>query len=166
MTLYDFGNFFPRAWNRVIRTPIIRGSMASCGKHVSIGKGFRAAGISNISVGHHVSLGSDNHFLTTIATVTIGDYVMTSTNVTFITGGHDYRDKDRPMILIPENEKPPEIDQPIVLEGDNWIGANVTILKGVTIGYGAVVAAGAVVTKSVPPYTIVGGVPAKVIKQR
>lgn len=54
----------------------------------------------------------------------------------------------------------------MVFEGDNWIGANATILKGVTIGEGAVVAAGAVVTKDVAPYTIVGGVPAKYIGDR
>ena len=46
------------------------------------------------------------------------------------------------------------------------VGCNVTILKGVTIGRGSVVAAGAVVTKSCPPYSIIGGVPAKIIKQR
>lgn len=47
-----------------------------------------------------------------------------------------------------------------------WIGCNVTIFKGVTIGRGCVVAAGAVVTKSCPPYSVIGGVPAKVIKKR
>lgn len=47
-----------------------------------------------------------------------------------------------------------------------WIGCNVTILKGVTIGRGSVVAAGAVVTKSCPPYSIIAGVPAKFIRQR
>ncbi len=70
------------------------------------------------------------------------------------------------MKSIGDDEKLPENDQDIILEGDNWIGANAIILKGVTIGYGSIVAAGAVVTKSVPPYSIVGGVPAKVIKPR
>ena len=54
----------------------------------------------------------------------------------------------------------------VVIGNDVWIGARATILEGVTIGDGAVVAAGAVVTKEVPPYAIVGGVPAKIIKYR
>ncbi|UUX35071.1 DapH/DapD/GlmU-related protein [Fundicoccus culcitae] len=53
---------------------------------------------------------------------------------------------------------------PIVIEEDVWIGANATILKGVTIGKGSVVAAGCVVNKDVPPYSVVGGIPARVIK--
>lgn len=52
------------------------------------------------------------------------------------------------------------------MQDDVWIGRNVTILSGVTIGQGAVIVAGAVVTKDVPPYVIVGGVPARVIKYR
>ena len=63
-------------------------------------------------------------------------------------------------------EKLPENDAPIVIEDDVWCGANVTILKGVTIGRGSIVAAGAVVTTSFPPYSIIGGVPAKFLKKR
>lgn len=55
--------------------------------------------------------------------------------------------------------------QPVIIEDDVWLGARVTVLKGVTIGHGAVVAAGAVVTKDVPPNTLVGGVPAKFIRE-
>jgi acetyltransferase-like isoleucine patch superfamily enzyme len=53
---------------------------------------------------------------------------------------------------------------PVVLEDDVWLGARVTVLKGVHIGRGAVVAAGAVVTRDVAPYTLVGGIPARVIR--
>lgn len=67
---------------------------------------------------------------------------------------------------VTDAEKTPEQDAPVIIEDDVWCGANVTILKGVTIGRGSVVAAGAVVTKSFPPYSIIGGVPAKLIKIR
>jgi len=63
-------------------------------------------------------------------------------------------------------QKRPEDDLPVTLEDDVWIGANVTILKGVTIHSGSVVAAGAVVTKDVPNDAVVGGIPAKVLKYR
>ncbi|HSJ66766.1 MAG TPA: acyltransferase [Anditalea sp.] len=55
--------------------------------------------------------------------------------------------------------------KPIIIEDDVWISSRATILKGVTIGKGAVVGAGSVVTKDIPPYTLVGGVPAKAIKK-
>lgn len=64
------------------------------------------------------------------------------------------------------NDKLLENDAAVVIEDDVWTGANVTILKDVTIGRGSVVAAGAVVTKSCPLYSIIGGVPAKVLKMR
>ena len=68
--------------------------------------------------------------------------------------------------MIDVKQKLPQNDQSVIIEDDVWIGANVTILKGVTIGRGSVVAAGAVVTKTFPPYSIIGGVPAKIIKMR
>lgn len=65
---------------------------------------------------------------------------------------------------IDEDIKPKGFDHDVIIEKDVWIGSNVTILEGVTIGRGATIAAGAVVNKDVPPYSIVGGVPAKFIK--
>lgn len=63
------------------------------------------------------------------------------------------------------NRQEPGRSAPIIIEDDVWLGARSIVLKGVTIGRGAVVAAGAVATRDVPPYTMVGGVPAKVIRR-
>ncbi len=65
---------------------------------------------------------------------------------------------------ITENIKPKGYDHDVMVEEDVWIGSNVTLLSGVTVGRGATVAAGAVVQKSMPPYCVCGGVPAKFIK--
>ncbi|WP_404427746.1 acyltransferase [Ureibacillus chungkukjangi] len=77
-----------------------------------------------------------------------------------ISEGVTIRDSDDHQILYEGYQ----MTAPIVIEDHVWIGLNATILKGVTIGKGAIVAAGAVVTKDVPAHSIVGGVPAKVIK--
>lgn len=65
---------------------------------------------------------------------------------------------------ITEVNKPKGYDKDVIIEKDVWIGSNVSILAGVHVGRGSTIAAGAVVNKDVPPYSIVGGVPAKVIK--
>jgi acetyltransferase-like isoleucine patch superfamily enzyme len=64
------------------------------------------------------------------------------------------------------HERRPEDEEEIVIEDDVWIGTRVIILKGVRVGRGCVIAAGTILTRSVPPYSIVGGVPGKVIRQR
>lgn len=92
--------------------------------------------------------------------VSIGRDVMIADQVTIRDTDHVIDDCDRPMI------EQGITTAPVIIEDDVWIAHGAKILKGVTIGRGSVIAAGAVVTKDVPPNAIVGGVPAKVIRYR
>lgn len=90
--------------------------------------------------------------------VQIGDRVYTSPFTQIIAVNHVFDDPNRPFV------EQGITAQGIVVEDDVWLGAGAVITDGVRVGKGAVVAAGAVVTKDVPPHTVVGGVPAKIIK--
>lgn len=92
--------------------------------------------------------------------IVIGNNVMVGPNVVIRAADHGHGMTSVPMRL--------QLHHPgvIWIEDDVWIGANSTVTRNVTIGQGAIVAAGAVVTKNVPPYTVVGGVPARVLRQR
>ncbi len=92
--------------------------------------------------------------------IVLGKFVLMGPGVRIHATNHTFADTGIPMMLQPLREAD------VVIEDDVWLGANVVVTAGVSIGQGAVVAAGAVVTKDVPPYAIVGGVPAKVIKSR
>lgn len=166
MTIYDFLQLIPRMWNKLVVSPIKVISLASHGKRVYIGRNVKFYGISNVVVGNDVSIGADSMLMCTNAKIIIGDHVMTGPKVTLITGIHRIDLIGRYMTTVKHSEKLPDNDKDIIIEGDNWIGSNSIILKGVRIGRGAIVAAGAVVTKDVPPYSICGGVPACVIKKR
>lgn len=163
--MYILFDYSSRAFYKIFVMPCKKSMFKTCGKNVIIGKNSSIT-YKNISVGNNVSIGKNAEFICTRAEIKIGDHVMFGPHVFMITGGHRTDIQGRFMDEITNDEKRPEDDKNIVLEGDNWIGANAIILKGVTIGKGAVVAAGAVVTRDVPEYCIVGGVPAKVIKMR
>lgn len=106
----------------------------------------------NITVGKNVFINACCHFQDH-GGITLGDGCLIGHNVVFATLNHDKNPASRAHMT----------PAPIVLGRNVWVGSNSTILPGVTIGDGAIVAAGAVVTKDVPANTIVGGVPAKVI---
>ena len=154
-----------KVFHRFIIMPWEKAMLGSCGKAVLLAKGCDFTW-RNVYIGDHVSIGPNARLLCTRARIIIGNYVMFGPNVSIITGGHRMDVVGRYMISISDSEKLPENDKDIVLEGDNWIGANVTILKGITVGKGAVVAAGALVTKDIPAFSIWGGVPAKQIGVR
>ena len=101
----------------------------------------------------------------------IGNYVSIASNVWFILGGNhqmntysNYPIASMFIDLCPEKDA--QTKGKIIIEDEVWIGANVTILSGIKIGKGAIIAAGSVVTKDVPSYSIIGGNPAKIIRYR
>lgn len=156
----------PKTWNKWVSSPLKTQLFGTCGNRVYLGPKFTAIGWNNIYAGNNIFIGAECRFLCTRAAVRIGDDVMFGPRVMVISGDHRINITDRPMITLTDDDKEPEDDQAICFDGDNWIGANAIILKGVHIGKGAVVAAGAVVTKDVPEMAIVGGIPAKVIRYR
>ena len=152
--------------NKLFAESAKRKMCKSCGKKVTFGMRSTVSGWENLSIGEDVVIGNDCCFLTTRAEIKIGDHVVFGPDVKIVTGNHVVDVPGKFMSEFTDADKRPSDDSDVVLEGDNWIGANAIILKGVTIGYGAVVAAGAVVTKDVEPYGIVGGNPARLIKRR
>lgn len=110
-----------------------------CGRQVSIGRGCQ---------------------LTCTEGITLGDDVLFGPGVIAVSNNHVFADPTR-------NIRDQGLHgAPIIVEDDVWVGANAVLLPGVTIGRGAVVAAGAVVTADVAPYTVVGGIPARVVSTR
>lgn len=134
---------------------------AQIGNNCSIGNDCIINDASMIELGDNVSIGPRAVLYSIYKKIIIRNNVLIGPNVTMVNGDHSIRKIGVP--LINNHEKLPQDDSDITIEDDVWIGANVTILKGVTIGRGCIIAAGAVVVKDTSPYTIVGGIPAKII---
>lgn len=115
---------------------------------------FYTTGGVNISVGRNVFVNQNCTFYD-LGGLPLADDVMIGPNVSLITSGHP---------LAPSQRRASVIAKPIAMERNVWIAAGATIIGGVTVGENAVVAAGSVVTRDVPPNTLVGGNPAKVIR--
>lgn len=139
--------------------------MGKCGRNVRL-RPYSSIikGLSNIYIGNDVSLPKNSTIFCIRAPLFIGNKVTFGPSPTIMTG--DHRIDEVGKYIIDNYEKKLENDQPIIFEDDIWVGANVTILKGVKVGRGSVIAACSLVNKNVPPYSIVGGVPAKVLKFR
>lgn len=118
----------------------------------------------NIEVGDDVSLGFHAVLLAADSRIVIGSKVMFGPAVTVVAGDHNTSKIGEFMYDI--HEKRPEDDRDVIIEDDVWVGTRAVILKGVRVGRGSIIAAGAVVNKDVPPYTIVGGVPARILGRR
>ena len=112
--------------------------------------------VGDVMIGDHTRIGLHN---TIIGPVIIGSHVNLAQGITITALNHNFEDSEKRI------DEQGVSTSAVVIEDDIWIGANAVILPGVTIGHHSVVAAGAVVTKDVPPHSLVAGVPAKVIKQ-
>ncbi len=161
---YGLAQYLPSSYLRgcavfgKIRSIICKPLFGYCGNNVRVEPyAFFHSGRS-ISIGDDSSIGERSRLL---GKITIGKSVMMGEEVIIITKNHRFDRIDIPMCQQGfQNEKP------VSISDDVWIGARVIILPGVSVGKGAILAAGAVVTKDVPEYAIVGGNPARVIKMR
>ena len=115
---------------------------------------FFTTGGTDISVGRNVFINQNCTFYD-LGGLDIADDVMIGPNVSIITSGHP---------IEPSRRRTSVVAKPIVIERNVWIAAGVTVIGGVTVGENSVVAAGSVVTRDVPPNTLVGGNPARVIR--
>lgn len=138
------------------------------GSDLHIGKGSQFWAPDGISIGRGVYIGKN---VLVECNAEIGDYVLMANRVSLIgRHDHDFRAIGIPVRFAPwigsASPPSPYRREKVVVESDVWIGFGAIVLSGTRIGKGAVVAAGAVVSKDVPPYSIVAGNPARVVGQR
>jgi chloramphenicol O-acetyltransferase type B len=112
----------------------------------------------SVSIGHKSFIGPQCWLQ---SKVNIGNFVMLAGRVAIVGGDHRYD-----VVGVPSIEAGRDVNKPVTICDDVWIGHQAIIMHGVIIGEGAIVAAGSVVTKDVPPYSIVGGVPARLVRMR
>lgn len=156
------GTHLPPSWSSLklgqtaVRRLCGKLMLAECGKGVNIEP--KALFSPKLSLGDRSGIGIQAKIY---GETHIGSCVMMGSDVTIITRNHRIDRTDVPMM-----DQGFEPEQPVWIGNDVWIGDRVTILPGVRVGDGSVLAAGAVVTKDVPPYAVVAGVPARVLRYR
>lgn len=162
-------NIIARIWNKVVDS-LYTATFPNLGKGCRISHKSSVGNKNNLVLGECSSIGNGAVIMNTRAKVVIGNHFVSGPDLTIITGDHmpvvgrflnTVSDADKDLLDVNH-----EYDKDVVIEDDVWTGYGVTIMKGVTIGRGSIVAARAMVNKEVPPYCIVGGVPAKVLKLR
>lgn len=131
---------------------------AEMGQDVNVEHGAYLGNGARIRIGDHSGFGID---CLCTGDITLGRHVMMGPEVMIFTTNHNAQE-----VSIPMQRQGDTPSMPVVIEDDVWIGARVIILPGVRVGTGSILAAGAIVTKDVPPFAVVGGNPAKLIKWR
>jgi maltose O-acetyltransferase len=154
-----FANSLGWSWiaNQHLRPMLLRIYGFKVGRKASVCPGLRIySRLDDVRIGEQ-SFINQNCFIDAAAPVRIGRFCQVGFNVMFATSGHTLKSDFQG--LRPRDAKP------ITIEDHVWIGAGAVILQGVTVGKGSVVAAGAVVSKDVPPNVVVGGIPAKILRE-
>ena len=136
------------------------GLLHRAGANLRVAPGVTIHNPGMVSIGDNCFLATGVQLYPWNERITIGNNVLIAAGVRMITRKHGFGDIERPM------SEQRYASASIIIEDDVWIGFNAVILPGVTIGRGSIVGAGAVVTKDVAPYSIVGGVPARLIGKR
>lgn len=160
---YGFARYLPAStspmtrWARKIRRSICRHIFDKCGENVNVERGAHFANGGGICIGSGSGLGVN---CSVHGPLKIGNNVMMGPDVTILTHTHNIERTDIPMGRQGSTVKE------VSVGNDVWIGMRSIIMPGVRIGNGVVIGAGAVVTKDVPDFAIVGGVPARIIRYR
>jgi maltose O-acetyltransferase len=144
--------------SRRIRAGLARQMLDECGRNVNVEHGAWFGSGRGIRLGERSDLGMDSLIIGPLA---VGRDVMMGPRCILLASSHAFASVDLPM-----NAQGFAEDRPIVIEDDVWVGAGAIVLPGVRIGTGSVVGAGSVVTKDVPPWTVVAGNPARVVRNR
>jgi acetyltransferase-like isoleucine patch superfamily enzyme len=142
------------------RDGVVIGSRATIGKYAILECSGQLAQLGKgISIGDNSSVG-DYSFIGAAGGVTIGSRVLMGQRVAIHSQNHNFQDPTVPI------QQQGTTQLGVIVEDDCWIGSGVVILDGVTVGHGSILSAGSVVTKDVPPGSVVGGVPARVLRSR
>lgn len=139
-----------------------RKKMGYCHPTATVTKPLRIKGPENVFLYEWTKI-VDANISTPVCKFVMKKYSGSAEGLKVITGSHE-RKLGRFYRTVKQNEKSTGLDADVIVEEDCWIGVNVTLLMSVVVRRGTTVAAGAVVTKSTAPYSVVGGVPAKHIK--
>ena len=132
---------------------------SSMGNNVSLSRGIRVRFPERLKIGNNVAINNDV-WINAAGNVEIGNNTLIGPKVVIHSANHKFDQLDIPI------RTQGHVMKEVIIEEDIWIGAAAIILPGVKIGKGSVIAAGAVVTKDVPPFSIAMGVPAQVKKSR
>ena len=161
---YGLGRYIPN-WvpgGRRLRRLLSKSIFKKCGKLSCAGHMAFFGNGADIEIGDYSAIGERAYIggIGEGGMLKIGNYVLMAPEVVILTSAHNYKNIEVPMC------HQGIAKETVVIEDDVWICIRAMIMPGVTIHKGAIVAAGAVVTKDVPPYAIVGGVPAKILSMR